>query len=115
MSQPEGLELRVMQLEYRVKQLLMLVDAERLPFVHLVLSDNLTEAQATAIYDLMDRTREDISSGQATSFIDFEKRIYDIVPAQRNDHHFVARIVRALKENYADIYQYLKDQGLSNL
>jgi hypothetical protein len=113
---PENnLESRVEQLEHRVKKLLMLVDADKFPFMHLALSDDLTEAQIDAIYDLMDRTREDISSGGAKSLTDFEERVYQIVPTRRNDYHFVAGIVRSLKEQYADVHKHLKDQGMNNL
>jgi len=110
----EELETRIKRLEYRVKELVGLVDDEKDAFSHFILSEELKEEDSDAIFDLMNKTRSEIDAGSPPSFTEFEDRVYRIIPSRRNDYHFVARLVRSLKR-YEDVYNHLKSQGMNNL
>jgi hypothetical protein len=111
----ENQDARISHLEYRIKQLMSLVDPEREPFTYHAMEADLTQEQVNKILDLMDETRERIKSGSAPSHHEFEGSIYDIVPSHDGDYHFAEGIVRTLDKTgrYEDVFKHYKEHGMN--
>ena len=107
----EQMEKRIENIEYRVKLLSEIADFDNHPFIQ----TNLTEAQVTGIYHLMDQAREIIRSGKQ-SLLKIEQGIYEIVPEKNGDYHFVEEIIGALEDErrWVEVYNHLKKKGFDS-
>ena len=112
----EQMEKRIENIEYRVKLLSEIADFDNHPFIFTVLEVNLTEAQVTGIYDVMDQAREIIRSGKQSSLLKIEQGFYEIVPEKKGDYHFVEEIIGALKDErrWVEVYNHLKKKGFDS-
>jgi hypothetical protein len=110
----ERLEKRIENLEYRVKVLSEIADFENHPFIYTVLEANLTEAQVNAVFDLMDQEMEIIKGGKKIELLKLENGIFELVPEQKGNYHFVKDIICTLKDEggWVEVYNYLKESGL---
>ena len=108
-----SLEKRIENLEYRVRLLSEIADFENHPFIYTILEANLTEAQVTAIYDLMDQAMEMIRSGKKVELLKLENGIFQLIPEQNGNYHFVKDIVCTLKDEgrWVEVYNHLKENG----
>ncbi|MDG6905028.1 MAG: DUF1878 family protein [Nitrososphaerota archaeon] len=109
------IEERIKELEFKIENLLQLVDIRRAPFSYLVVENNLTKEQVDEIYLLMDDFTTYIHAGQKARLADFERELYKIVPSKDRDYHFAADVVGSLhdEEKYAELYDALKRRGMN--
>ena len=110
----ENMEKRIENLEYRVRLLSEIVDFEHHPFICTALEANLTEAQVTAIYNLMDQARELIRSGKTVELLQLEAGIFQLIPQQKGNYNFVKDIIGTLNDErrWVEVYNHLKQQGI---
>lgn len=114
-SRLKDLEKRLEHLEYRVRLLAQIADFEKHPFTYTVLESDLTESQARAIFDLMDKALQTIKNGKPMSHHEFEEKIYEIVPSRRGDFHFAEDIVSTLNDEgrWVEVYKHMKKSGMN--
>jgi hypothetical protein len=107
------MEKRIEHIEYRIKLLSEIADYESHPFVYTVLEANLTESQVIGIYDLMDQATEIIRGGKELTLSKIEQGIFELVPNQNGNYHFVKDIIGALNEEdrWVEVYNHLKEKG----
>jgi hypothetical protein len=111
-----ALQKRVNQLEYRVDQLMSLVDPRSRPFTYHMIEVHASEGQVSAVLNLMDEVRAQLDAKQeAMNHGQFEQRIYDIFPARNGDYHFAEGIVSTLKEErrWEEVFEHFKANGMN--
>jgi hypothetical protein len=116
---PEGnyaeLERRVSELEYRISQMLELVEMSNAPFTYLMIEADVKKDEVRAIYDLMDRARASLSTSAPMTSGEFEREIYRIIPRKDGDYHFAESIVNSLNDEtrYTDVYERMRETGMN--
>lgn len=110
-----ALEKRVAELEDKILRLLTLTDFDKHPFTYHELEANLTKEQVEAVFDLMDEAQKSLASPKPMDHHDFERRVYEIVPARNGDYHFAEGIVGTLNQSgqYTDVFRQMKKSGMN--
>ncbi len=74
---------------------------------------DLTKEQVEKIFDLMDEASTSVLNGKPMRHVDFEKRVYELVPKHSGDYHFAESIVKTLNDTgqYTDVYRHMKESG----
>lgn len=88
------LEERVALLEFQVELLFNNTSIDRLFF-----ETKITRGQYRDIMDLMDSFRSKLDNGEEVNHNDFEREIYEIVPAQNGNYHFCEMIAEFFAED----------------
>jgi tetrahydromethanopterin S-methyltransferase subunit B len=115
MPEIDELKKRVDELEDKVHRLLQISDPERHPFTYLTVEMDLTKEQVAKLFDLMDEASKSLLSGKPMHHVEFEKRVYEMVPKYNGDYHFAESIIRTLNDTgqYTDVYRYMKKSGMN--
>lgn len=119
MEKIRELEKRVQRLEDRIRFLVTLTESlsDGHPFYYLALESELTHAQVTAIYDLMEEVLTSIMENKPVMHhAEFEQRIYKIVPSHKGDYHFAESIVSTLNREgnqWKKVYEHMKKSGMN--
>jgi hypothetical protein len=110
-----ALESEVEELKEKQGRLLTLTDPQRHPFTYLTLEANLTRPQVESILNLMDETERSLSTSQPMHHVEFERRVYEIVPSRAGDYHFAEDIVRTLNDSnqYTSVHNHMRTSGMN--
>ena len=112
-----ALEAQVAELNRKMRRVFTVVEraTEAEPFLQLMISQEATEAQESAIYDLMNEVDAQIAQGRdAMSHEDFEERIYAIFPDHRHKHFAESILIRLAREGgWEPTYEYLRKSGMN--
>lgn len=102
-------------INYKVGMLLSLVDFDKNPFLYTMLEIDATKEQVEAVYDLMDKTEQNIVAGKKTSHHEFEAEIYKIFPKHHGSYHLAEGIVGSLGKQgrWETVYNYMKKNGMN--
>ena len=112
-----ALEAQVAELKRKVRRLFIVVeratDAE--PFLQLMISQDATEAQESAVYDLMNEVDGQLSQERdAMGHEDFEARISEIFPEHRHKHFAESILIRLAREGgWERVYEHLRRSGMN--
>lgn len=86
----------------------------------LLFESELTNYEYKEIMDLMDKVRNKLAKNQVVSHVEFEQKMYDILPNHNGDYHLCEYLARAFMDDerweevfpalYGDMpkYQHLK-------
>ncbi len=112
-----NLEEDLEELKRLVRRLFVILDAstDEEPFLRLMITLNATEAQESAVYDLMNAIDEQLAQDKpALDHVQFTNRIHQIFPDHRQ-HLLPESIVNSLaKEGDWDrVYEHLRQSGLN--
>ena len=85
------------------------------PFLQLMISQNVTEAQEAAVYDLMNEVDGHLTQGRkAMDHQEFEERIYKIFPEHRHQSFAESILMRLAKEGgWDDVYEHMRQSGMN--
>ena len=86
------------------------------PFLRLMLSLDSTEAQESALYDLMNEVDAQVSTQQSgMNHVEFGERVSKIFPAQQATQHLAEAIVTRLAQDgeWDQVYQHLRLSGMN--
>ncbi|KGX85872.1 hypothetical protein [Pontibacillus litoralis] len=93
------------------------------PVNRIIYEYKVTKQQYDKVMDLMDQYREKIENNEKVSHGVFEQKIYDLIPQQSGNYHFVEFLAAAFKEEnrweevfltlYSDMpkFKNLKERG----
>lgn len=106
---------RVVALEFRAEQLVLLADPDRHPFTYQMLEANASRAQVDAALALMAEACAAIQAGSPLHHADFEERVARIFPTRSGSYAFAEGIVQALAETgqFAEVYHYYRQHGMN--
>lgn len=121
----ERLEKQVIELKTTIKELEFRQDLifHDSPVNRILYEYKVTKKQYDKVMDLMDQYRKKIENKEKVSHGAFEQKIYDLIPQQSGDYHFVEFLTGAFKEEnrweevflilYSDMpkYKNLKERG----
>jgi len=101
--------------DFKINLLMQLVNSDKNPFAYLLLEENATREQQSAIFDLMDKTEKKIRTKEKVSHVAFETEIYRIFPKSYGDYHFAENIVATLGEKgrWETVYKFMKKDGMN--
>lgn len=91
------------------------VSTDKEPFLRLMIAQNITEDQESAIYDLMNELDDQLASGRKPiDHLEFCERMYRIFPSHRQ-HHLAETIVKslALEGDWDRVYDHLRASGMN--
>lgn len=111
------LEQELAQVKRTLKLLFTVLDTstDKEPFLRLMISQNISEAQESAIYDLMNELDEQLTEGKKVmDHLEFCDRMYTIFP-QHRQHHLAETIVKSLARegDWDRVYEHLRTSGMN--
>ena len=101
-------------LKFQIELLTHLVDSERDPFAYLCLEMRLTRHQKERIFALMDEAKASLRA-TPMDHSEFERRVYEICPAQHGDYHFAESIVSSLNKSgrWPEVFKHMQANGMN--
>jgi hypothetical protein len=111
------LEAELVQLRRTLKLLFTVLDTstDKEPFLRLMISQQISEAQESAIYDLMNELDDQLAAGkEAMNHQEFCNRMYAILP-QHRPHHLAESIIKCLARDgdWDRVYEHLRTSGMN--
>ena len=111
------LELEIVELRRNLARVFTVLDIStaKEPFLRLMISLDATEAQESAVYDLMGEVDARLSQGQeAMGHFEFCDRVRTIFPGHEPQHLAEALATRlALDGGWDPVYQHLRQSGMN--
>ena len=111
------LEQEIAELRRKLTRVFTVLDisTSKEPFLRLMISFDATEAQESAVYDLMGEVDARLSQGQeAMDHFEFCDRVQKIFPGHESQHIAEAIVTRlALDGGWDPVYQHLRQSGMN--
>ena len=112
-----ALEGEIANLNRKLKSLFNIIDTstDKEPFMRLMVSVDATEAQETAIYDLMGEVDDALAQAKpAMGYVAFCDRVYQVFPDHRQHRLAESIVMRLAKEGgWEKVYEHLRQSGMN--